>query len=315
LNAIDPREWVEISAPLDEAMELPEGEHACWLAALPEPERRYGDTLRRLLAEQARIRTSDFMSTLPKLADAAVSRGERDVGPYRLLRELGRGGMGSVWLARRTDGLLKREVALKLPHAGLASADFAERLARERDILATLAHPNILVTAQGEVRLLDFGIAKLMTDGRTNDTELTQQGGRPLTPEYASPEQISGQPIGTASDVYALGVLLCELLCGQHPYALRRASRGALEEAFVAGEPVRPSAREISAETAALRSTTPHALKRALAGGLDVIVLEALKKDPAQRYTTADALRQDLQRHLDGQAVLARPDGALYRVG
>ena len=388
LNAIDPREWVAISALLDEVMELPEGEHARWLAALPEPERRYSDTLRRLLAEQARIRTSDFMGTLPKLADAvgepaateaALDRGERDVGPYRLLRELGRGGMGTVWLARRTDGLLKREVALKLPHAGLATADFAERLARERDILATLAHPNIarlydagvtpegqaylaiehvegqpltaycderrlrlrdrigllmqvaaavqhahqalvvhrdlkpsniLVTSQGEVRLLDFGIAKLLTDGIAHDTELTQQGGRPLTPEYASPEQISGQPIGTASDVYALGVLLC----GQRPYALRRASRGALEEAIVAGEPVRPSTRALSDQTAALRSTTPHALKRALAGDLDVIVLKALKKDPAQRYATADALREDLQRHLDGQAVLARPDGALYRV-
>ena len=204
------------------------------------------------------------------------------VGPYRLLRELGIGGMGAVWLAERADGTLKRQVALKLPRAAW-SRGLAERMARERDILASLEHPhiarlydagtdaqgrpflaleyvegqpidvycheralniparlqlllqvahavafahsrlvihrdlkpsNILVTADGQVRLLDFGIAKLMEGDRTQETQLTQLAGRALTLDYASPEQIRGEPIGTASDVYSLGVVAYELLAG-----------------------------------------------------------------------------------------------------
>ena len=220
------------------------------------------------------------------------------VGPYRLLRELGVGGMGSVWLAERADGTLKRQVALKLPRASWARG-LAERMARERDILASLEHPNIarlydagtdaqgrpflaleyvegqpidvycseralsirqrlqlllevasavtfahsrlvvhrdlkpsniLVTADGQVRLLDFGIAKLMEGDRTQETQLTQMAGRALTLDYASPEQIRGEPIGTASDVYSLGVVAYELLAGAKPYKLKRGSAAELEE-------------------------------------------------------------------------------------
>ena len=174
---------------------------------------------------------------------------------------------------------------------------------------------NILVTRDGQAHLLDFGIAKLMIDGQAQETELTQLGGRALTPDYASPEQIAGRPVSTASDVYSLGVVLYEQLCGQRPYRLERDSRGALEQAILDADPAKPSQQGGDAATADARATTPRKLASALAGDLDTIVAKALKKAPAERYATADAFRQDLQRWLDGEAVLARPDSFLYRAG
>ena len=233
-----------------------------------------------------------------------------EVGPYRLLREIGHGGMSTVWLVNRSDGQMHRDVALKLPHIFLHQASFAERFSRERDILAALTHPNIarlydagissagqpylameyvegapllehcderrlaiadrvelflqvldavryahsklvlhrdlkpsniLVTATEQVRLLDFGIAKLIVDGSVTETELTRFGGRALTLAYASPEQVLGRPLGTASDVYSLGVILSELLTGARPYRLQNDSRGALEDAIRIERPQRLS--------------------------------------------------------------------------
>jgi serine/threonine-protein kinase len=295
------------------------------------------------------------------------------VGPYRLLRVLGEGGMATVWLAERTDQLQGRRIALKLPHGAWRRSGLAERMAREREILATLEHPNIarlydagvdadgqpylaieyvegeridafaarhaltlpqrlqlflqvaravahahanlvvhrdlkpsniLVTAAGEVRLLDFGIAKLLEQGVAEETALTREVGRALTPDYAAPEQIQGKPIGTAADVYALGVVLFELLSGQRPYRLVRESRAALEEAIVRAEPMRPS-----------DAASDPALRRALRGDLDTIVLKALSKLPAQRYATVDAMADDIRRHLAREPVLARPEARLYRAG
>ena len=175
---------------------------------------------------------------------------------------------------------------------------------------------NILVTAESNVRLLDFGIAKLVTGaGEARETELTQLGGRAFTPEYASPEQVTGASITTASDVYALGVVLYELLCGKRPYALKRESRGALEEAIVAAETHEPSHAAISDIDASARAASPKALRQALAGDLDTIALKARKKVPEERYTSAHEMLQDLERYLRGQPVLARPDSAAYRFG
>ncbi|HUK46723.1 MAG TPA: protein kinase [Terriglobales bacterium] len=290
----------------------------------------------------------------------------RSVGPYRLLEKIGEGGMGQVWLAERTDGTLKRQVAIKLPHEGFQSAAFVKRFARERDILASLSHPhiatlydagvaegqpflameyvvgetitaysarlnlavrdrlqlfqqvlaavqyahshlvvhrdlkpsNILVTPDGQVKLLDFGIAKLIGTGETAETELTQLGGRMLTPDYASPEQITGAPISTTTDVYALGVVLYELLTGFRPW--KRSSRGMLEDAILHADPAPPS-------SVAVKS------KKALRGDLDAIVLKALRKEPGQRYATADAFAEDLRRFLIGDPVIAQPESAWYR--
>ena len=294
------------------------------------------------------------------------------VGAYRLLRRIGAGGMGTVWLAERADGLLQREVALKLPHGAWLRPDLVARMGRERDILSTLEHPhvarlydagvtaggrpflaleyvdgrsideycaaealdlaarvrlfrqvvqavgyahgrlvvhrdlkpsNILVTRDGEVRLLDFGIAKLLDDGHERPSGETELAGRPHTPEYASPEQISGAPLGTASDIYSLGVVLYELVAGTRPYKIRGSSSGALEAAILESDPPPPSASApIAAERKAMRSD------------LDTIVLKALKKNPAERYATVHALGDDLLRWLDGRPVLARPDSVRYRL-
>lgn len=377
----------ELSSLIDTLQSLPEEEQVDWLAQLPAEQGIYRPTLERLLKHEAKVETAEFLLTLPKLNDVDEHEADglvagMEIGPYHLIRELGRGGMGMVWLAERSDGTLKRAVALKLPHSTLPQRQLAERFARERDILAALTHPhiarlydagvttqgqpylaleviegtpltahcdahmltiagrlalfeqvlsavqyahsqlvvhrdlkpaNILVTQDSEVKLLDFGIAKLLIDGEAKETELTQAGGRALTPDYASPEQIAGGTIGTASDVYALGVVLYELLTGSRPYRLKRDTRGALEEAILNVEPVRSSQVEIDETKATARSTSTKKLIRQLAGDLDTIILKALKKNPAERYGTVDAFAQDLARYQRGEAVLARPDGVWYR--
>jgi serine/threonine-protein kinase len=389
LKDLDPTRFARLSALLDRALALAPEARAAWLAAesVDDPELRL--LVGELLAAHAAADADALLETRHALEAqfaAATGIGASQVGkafgPYRILRELGHGGMGTVWLAERADGLFSRQVALKLLHANLATGALTERFARERVILGALNHPhiarlldagfedgqpflaleyvegvplttycderglplrsrielmlqvlsavqhahrnlvihrdlkpsNIMVTPEGQVSLLDFGIAKLMRDGEAKETELTQLAGRALTPEYASPEQITGAPITTASDVYALGVVLYELLCGNRPYALKRDSRGALEEAILAADPVKPSQSAITEAIASARSTTVRKLSQALAGDLDTILGKALKKDPAERYATADAFLQDLQRYLAGEPVSARPDSAAYRL-
>ena len=172
---------------------------------------------------------------------------------------------------------------------------------------------NILVTADGQVRLLDFGIAKLLSDADTaRETRLTQVAGRVLTPDYASPEQIKGENLTTATDTYSLGVVLYELITGQLPYRLKLQSAAQLEEAIVAVDPARPSSA-ISAEAAEARATNERRLSRAVRGDLDTIVLKALAKEPARRYATIAELADDLRRYLAGRTVHARPASWSYR--
>jgi tetratricopeptide (TPR) repeat protein len=369
-------DWPAISRLLDEALALPHSEREAWLDQLPATAAGLKDTLARLLGAGGGVETGDFMHTLPKLG-AVADAGERvlapagaqpepgsAVGPWRLLRELGEGGMGSVWLAERADGQLKRQVALKLPRLTWLRG-LAERMARERDILATLEHPhiarlydagvdahgrpwlaleyvqgvpidahardrgltvrqrvelllqvceavayahsrlvihrdlkpgNILVTGGGQVKLLDFGIAKLVEGdaAAAMGTSITELQGRPFTPAYASPEQQRGEPLTTASDVYSLGVVAHELLCGLRPVDEARA--------------VRASAEGPGLPPASSRTRDP-ALRKALRGNLDAILREALIKDPARRTQSVDALAGDLARHLNGEPVRARAEG------
>jgi serine/threonine-protein kinase len=371
---VDPRLWSELDRLLDRALDLAPGERGPWLESLGAEFDALKPALRDLLSRAAHVETNDFLASLPELpdvaADAPQEKAGEPIGAYRLLRVLGAGGMAAVWLAERADGLLKRPVALKLPHGVWQSAGLAERMAREREILATLEHPNIarlydagltpegrpylaleyvdgvridaycrdralglearlelfkqaasavayahgklaihrdlkpaniLVSAQGQVKLLDFGIAKLLEEGQAKETRLTEVSGRALTPDYASPEQILGVPLTIASDVYSLGVLLYELLTGARPYKLKRDSLGALEDAILQADPARPS------------DAAPPAERKALSGDLDTIVLKALKKRPEDRYPTVNALVEDLERYLTNRPVLAQPDSRRYR--
>ena len=374
-------EYAVLLALLDEALDLDAGARGDWLDALPEFHSHLRPTLQRMLSETLAQKTaagSGLQEQIAAVVQDAVAQPEaaqinpgEHVGPYELVREIGRGGMGFVWLANRADGAFKRSVALKLPFATWTGR-LSERMARERDILAGLEHPNIarlydagvdalgrpfmameyvegqpidvycrernlsirerllllldvaaavayahsklvvhrdlkpanmLVTKAGAVRLLDFGIAKLLEGDTFQVSNETQFAGRLLTPDYASPEQIRGETIGTAADIYSLAVVTYELLTGAKPYRLKRQSAAQLEEAIAQIDPQ-------SASDAAQDKT----LKRQLRGDLDAVLNKAMKKSPADRYATIDAFASDLRRHLGGQTVLARPDSALYRL-
>ena len=382
-------EWLTLLRLLDEALTLPAADRQAWLANLPPSVAALGPELRELLSRNASGETDDFLSTLPRIGapphaapDMHLTAGA-EVAPYRLLREIGRGGMGSVWLAERIDGLLKRPVALKLPHAGAYGARLAERFARERDILAALAHPhiarlydagvgaggqpflaleyidgeplgkycdarrldlqrritlflqildavqyaharlvvhrdlkpsNILVDADDNVHLLDFGIAKLLAAEPAPESDLTQAAGLLLTPDYASPEQIGGAPLTTATDIYSLGVILYELLTGERPYRLKRDSRAALEDAILEAQVMRPSAACRDLAKARLRGLSLGKLQKVLRGDLDTIILTALKKNPAERYASISTFADDLVRYRTDAPIRARPDSVSYRV-
>jgi serine/threonine-protein kinase len=199
---------------------------------------------------------------------------------------------------------LFRQVLLAVQHAHA-------NLVIHRD----LKPANILVTPQGEARLLDFGIAKLLeAEGDAiAETELTREAGRALTLRYASPEQLTGLPLTTACDVYSLGVVLYELLCGERPYE-RADTATALERAILETDPRAPSRRHLLVAPAHARGTTPKTLRRMLSPELDAIALRCLVKKPAARYSSVDALLADVDRWLAGEAVLARSPGAWYRL-
>jgi serine/threonine protein kinase/tetratricopeptide (TPR) repeat protein len=382
-----------VSRLLDEALPLEPAERHAWLTNLPPECQSIAPALRiALLSDAARTSEAEEtgLSTLPKLDSGSTPEVSQSglkpgacIGPYELLRPLGAGGMAEVWLARRADGAFERQLALKLPMLTRLRHDLEERFSRERDILASLEHPNIarlydagvdadglpylameyvpgqpltawcdahklgvlerlklllqvleavqyahekqvihrdlkpsnvLVSQSGQVRLLDFGVAKLLEAGETDRADLTNVYGRALTPDYASPEALAGDPIDARSDIYSLGVLLYELLTGVRPYRLKTgASTAFLSLAMATAEVKKPSTQP-NVESCAARDATPDKLARQLRGDLDVISLKALAKDPAERYGSVIALAADLRRHLENRPILARPAPYTYRL-
>jgi serine/threonine-protein kinase len=385
-------EWQVLSPYLDEALGMTEDERFVWLSSLRTHSPGIAKRLEALLNEQSALSKAGFLEKRSvDLPPAMSAFNDQTVGVYRLISQIGHGGMSSVWLAERVDGRFERKVAVKFLNIALMGKVGAERFKREGKILGLLIHPqiaelidagvsqtgqpylvleyvegehidsycdeqkldiqarirlfldvlaavaqahanlivhrdlkpsNVLVRKDGQVKLLDFGIAKLLESEEEagHPTQLTVEGGRAMTPEYAAPEQLKGEAVTTATDVYALGVLLYLLLTGQHPAGPGPRTPADLIKAVVDNEPTRPSdtvnAKRPNDETtisAEKRATTSDKLHRLLRGDLDTILTKALKKDPKERYTSVTAFADDLRRYLRNQPISARPDTLLYR--
>ncbi|MGH9869673.1 MAG: protein kinase domain-containing protein [Candidatus Polarisedimenticolia bacterium] len=369
MSALTPERWQAVTPHLERALEMDEADRSTLLTALRERDPVLAEDLESLLEEHRALSADGFLDQPPLPPDHEARQGQT-LGAYTLVSTLGRGGMGTVWLARRSDGLFEKQVAIKLPGAALVGRVGKERFRREGlllgrlahpniadlmdagvtsdgqpylvleyvdgepidrychrlrldvrarirlvlDVVAALAHahanlivhrdlkpPNVLVASNGQVKLLDFGIAKLLDDGPgPSMPALTREGATAMTLEFAAPEQITGGPITTATDIYSLGVLLYLLLAGRHPAGKGPWSTAELVKAIVETEPSRMS--EVAREHG-------HQLR----GDLDTIAGKALKKEPRERYVSITALGEDLERYLRQQPIAARPDSIAYR--
>ncbi|MEM7583610.1 MAG: serine/threonine-protein kinase [Acidobacteriota bacterium] len=387
---MDSARWLRVEELFHDALDQPEAARRQWLAeACGEDSELHEEVASLLASGEDSERVEQAVRGGFELA-AAIPQGDTvaNIGPDRVIREVGRGGTGVVYLAER-EGEVRQRVAVKVIKRGMDTDEILDRLRRERQILADLEHPNIarlidggstadgrpyfamelvtgetleaycdrhrlsieqrlrlfvevcsavqyahqklvihrdlkpsniLVTAEGMPKLLDFGIAKLLAP--TEHTR-TATGLQLLTPEYASPEQLRGQALTTATDVYSLGVVLYRLLTGRPPYRLSGQARGEMERLVCTAEATRPSnattaplAEEDSPEElASRRATRAPALARRLRGDLDNIVLMAMRKEPERRYPTVGQLAEDVERHLELRPVRARPSSFSYRMG
>ncbi len=376
-NAPDQERWRRVEALLDEALELEPAQRAAFLARAADDPELFAEVQRMLGAIErseaflhepvARVagELSPNPAPLPAGTPAVIEH-------YRIVREIGRGGMGSVYLAERVDDFEQR-VALKLVRRGLhLDNEIVQRFLEERRILATLEHPNIarlldggftpdglpwfameyvdgvpidrycrehavdvpgrlnlflavcdavryahrhqivhrdlkpgnvLVTAEGDVKLLDFGIAKLVAPDAEAARNLTRTGVRLLTPDYASPEQVRGDTVTPASDVWSLGVVLFQLVAGRLPFGEEREDGFAIERRVLEATPRPPSSVAVE-----------ETVRRRLRGDIDAIALRCMRREPWLRYDTAGELAEDVRRHLDGRPVLARGGTRTYRV-
>ncbi len=390
--------WRRVSPHLDQALELSAEERRRYLADLARGDPGLAADLESLLGEERALRDDGYLEQDAQELLAAADLAGEAFGAYTLVRPLGAGGMGSVWLARRNDGRFEGTAAVKLLSAALLGPAGTSRFRREGSILARLKHPhiaqlidagvsaagqpylvleavegepidrwcdersldvesrlrlfldvlaavahahanlvvhrdlkpsNVMVSKDGEVKLLDFGIAKLLAADTAEEgdgapaasADWTREAGRAFTPAFAAPEQVTGECVTTATDVYALGALLYLLLTGRPPLGDHQASSADRLRAILETEPGRLSdgvasadaAETAQAQVAARRATTPERLRRTLRGDLDTLVAKALKKRPEERYASVTALAEDVRRYLAREPILARPDSPAYR--
>jgi serine/threonine protein kinase/predicted negative regulator of RcsB-dependent stress response len=400
-----PERWQQVKMIFNAVLEQAPDRRAAFLDEACAGDEALRREVASLLASEADL--GSFIAA-PVVEDAAgmlastqaESIAGQRIGPYRVVCELGHGGMGAVYLAARADDEFKRQVAIKLIKRGMDTDFIISRFRHERQILASFDHPNIarlldggttedglpyfvmeyiegqpisqycdehrlnitervklfrqvcaavhyahqnlvihrdlkpsnlLVTADGIPKLLDFGIAKILNPGLVATTiQETATAVRLMTPEYASPEQVRGEPITTASDVYSLGVVLYELLTGHRPYRFKNWLPHEIARAICETEPERPSTAISRVETitkpdgATQLMITPELvsqardgqldkLRRRLAGDLDNIVLMAMRKEAQRRYSSVEQFSEDLRRHLAGLPVIARKDTLWYR--
>jgi serine/threonine-protein kinase len=380
MSVLDPDRWQVVSPHLDRALDMADDERAAWLAALRQDDPALAADLETLLAEGGAISNERFLEKSVLCLPQPVSLAGHRVGAYTLVSRIAQGGMGSVWLAERSDGRFTGQAAVKLLNASLVGREEEERFRREGSILARLTHPhiarlmdagvsefghpylvlehvdgepidrycdvrnlsiearirlfldvleavehahanlivhrdikpsNVFVSADGRVKLLDFGIAKLLDEevgAVRNSRSIARQSGVALTPDFAAPEQVRGdQPITAVTDVYALGTLLYVLLTGQHPLGAHLTSPADRIIAIAHTDPpwlsdamTGSSGRtaEALALAAANRSATPDGLRRRFRGDLDRILARTLRKKPEERYPSVRALADDLDRYL-----------------
>ena len=392
MSIISRDRWHILSPYLDQALTLPPEDRLRWLESLRAEDPTLAVDLGALLEEHRVVEQKRYLETLPGNLGANDSMTGRTIGSYRLLTLIGQGGMGTVWLAERSDGRFDRKAAVKFLSTSLTGHSAEERFKREGAILGRFSHPNIaqlldagvsadghlyiileyvegepidqycdrhkldiparvalfrdvlsavahahanliihrdikpsnvLVSKDGKVKLLDFGIAKLLEkEGQeASATLLTQEAGAALTPAFAAPEQVSGEPVTTATDVYALGVLLYILLSGQHPAGDRPQSPAEMVRAIVDKEPPRLSqVVALHPETKAIttraeqRSSTPEKLRRTLRGDLEIVVAKALEKNPQERYSSVTAFAADLEKYLRHEPIGVQPAAITYRL-
>jgi serine/threonine protein kinase len=389
-----PERWQQVKEVLATALELSPEERAAYLECRYAEDRLLQADIEPLLVSGQQLgdkflSEDDLAAAARALPANEMSWVGRRVGAYKVVEQIGEGGMGEVYRAFRADDQYRKEVALKFVRAGLFGSSVFARFKNERQILAGLDHANlaklldggateegipylvmelieglpitdycarknlpvrqrlqlflevcaavhyahqhviihrdikpqnILVTADGIPKLLDFGIAKILEPDSTDSLpDLTVTGLQALTPRYASPEQIQGQAMTTATDVYSLGVVLYELLTGLSPYESANLSNQELARVVCEKDLRKPSLAVLQARQPAgargFRDISPEKLSKQLGGDLDNIVLMALRKEPSRRYASVKDFQEDIRKHLEDLPVIARNDTVRYRAG